>query len=160
LVRPASSMPLPRLRRTTSSPAAGLPVVAFFTVPVRFCAEAGTGKAARVNSRKSPSRRGNWFRGWVWGGRGSFDFAGASLREAPAALRMTNLWGALETTELWGALETTELWGALETTELLGALGTTELLGALRMTELWGAWMGFMISLFWVRRIRVGRSLP
>src|ERR1700733_9112984 len=48
-LRPDSSMPCARLRRTTSSPAAGLFVVPFFTVPVRVCADAETTRSIDSN---------------------------------------------------------------------------------------------------------------
>src|ERR1700674_2178723 len=55
-VRPDSSIPWPRLRSTTSSPAAGLLVVPFLTVPVRVWAEAETETRRSVgsNTRKRP----------------------------------------------------------------------------------------------------------
>src|SRR5215471_4332484 len=77
LVRPASSMPWPSVIRTTSSPAAGLPVVEFFTVPVRVWAAAA---CARSNANPTNQAQRN---------TRSFDSASAALRFALAALRMT-----------------------------------------------------------------------
>src|SRR5271170_1710310 len=53
LVRPDSSIPWPRLRRTTSSPAAGLFAVPFVTVPVRVWAAADATRSVH-NRRENP----------------------------------------------------------------------------------------------------------
>src|SRR5258708_23685322 len=118
LERPASSMPWLSLRRTTSSPAAGLPVVEFLTVPVRVwekareqrrrtIARAAAGventflRAARANTleRRENSLR---VRGRVPADKGSFDCVSASLREALTSLRMT-VWGAFKIGVLFAA---------------------------------------------------------
>src|SRR5580700_4112332 len=97
-VRPASSMPWASLRRTTSSPAAGLLVVEFLTVPVRVWEEASEARrrmaaadAARTNAKKDCE--GNSLRGRVapLRDKGSFDCVGTSLREVSTPLRMTVL---------------------------------------------------------------------
>src|SRR3981081_3912995 len=94
-------MPWPSLRRITSSPAAGLLVVEFFTVPVRVWAAARVVRRRTRAIMKVASRRvdrvvatqlgenalGRRRRGEA--GMGSFDFAGSALCSPPATLRMT-----------------------------------------------------------------------
>src|SRR3974390_3466885 len=81
-------MPWLRFSRTTSSPAPGFPVVAFFTVPVRVWAEA---KAERSRTESSAI----WIENALQGGRkaradtGSFDLAGTALCALFTALRVT-----------------------------------------------------------------------
>src|ERR1700722_4737615 len=93
LVRPASSMPCASLSRTTSSPAEGLPVVEFLTVPVRVCAEAKVVRRRMVASDAKDQKNlaENALRGRIWGlaCMGPFDFAEISLREVSPSLRLT-----------------------------------------------------------------------
>src|SRR5450755_407486 len=96
LVRPASSIPWLRLSRTTSSPAAGLPVVAFLTVPVRVWAEA---KEERRKTRKIVAPRGPrtrdarenscWSREGLPSRKGSFDCVFVRLSRTKTSLRTT-----------------------------------------------------------------------
>src|SRR5580692_6734427 len=103
LVRPASSIPWPSLSRTTSSPAAGLLVVEFLTVPVRVWAEArvvrrrmAAADAARTNAART-NAEGEFGENALQGlmmllrCKGSFDCVEASLREVSTPLRMTDL---------------------------------------------------------------------
>src|SRR5580658_2315147 len=80
----------------TSSPAEGLPVVEFFTLPVRVWAEARAVRrsSARVRTimlRDLAMRGENCLRSrlGVDANTGSFDFAGSALCAIPATLRMT-----------------------------------------------------------------------
>src|SRR3981189_637697 len=85
LVRPASSIPSPSLRRTTSSPAAGLPVVDFLAGPVRVWRakeREESRRRARIPNALSElgletSKRGLWM---DRAGMGSFDCARNALR--------------------------------------------------------------------------------
>src|SRR5258708_37268262 len=93
LVRPASSMPCASLSRMTSSPAAGLLVVEFLTVPVRVWAEERVVRSRSVaaaltdvNSEGGEnSRRG---RGGVLAGMGSFRWGEIFLREGFTSIRL------------------------------------------------------------------------
>src|SRR5579862_5745583 len=91
LVRPDSSMPWPSERRTTSSPASGLPVVLLVTMPVRVWAEA---KAAVTSSEQARSSAENPARGREWTGENtrSFDLRAFDLRSGAFAppLRITS----------------------------------------------------------------------
>src|SRR5260370_15001487 len=98
LVRPVSSMPWPSFRRTTSSPVAGLPVVAFLTVPVRVWAAARversrTAAAQATFTNADAEQRENSWRALLslQADMGSFDCVNASLCEALTSLRMTGV---------------------------------------------------------------------
>src|ERR1700722_11128323 len=91
LVRPDSCMPWVRLRRMTSSPAAGLLVVEFVRVPVRVWAAAREGRKIVKAMAPSHCLRLSFLSRPIYrpANNRSFDCVEISLREVSTSLRMT-----------------------------------------------------------------------